>query len=285
MSGVERFFERLVERPSARIFRTRLQPLQVLRRIERAMESGRGDGADRDVVPDRFTVHVNPADLPSLAPLEDVAADLASGALAFARSHQLSLRARPRVALHADPEVRRGEVEVEAEVSADVRHGPRDAAGAWSARGSQAEAGSKRDADGGTRVFQVPVARAPAVQILVREPNRAPRTIELGSRPVRIGRSTECELVLRDPRVSRQHARLHARDGLFVLTDLGSTNGTKVNGHRIREIVLGDGDAIQIGDSILVVESSNAPRRPGSAATSAAPGAADRSDAQDGATT
>jgi hypothetical protein len=289
MSGVERFFERLVERPSARIFRTRLQPLQVLRRIERAMEGGRGDGADRDVVPDRFTVHVNPADLPSLAPLEDVAADLASGALAFARSHQLSLRARPRVALHADPEIRRGEVEVEAEVSADARHGPRDAAGAWSARGShsgsQSETGSKGDADGGTRVFQVPVARAPAVQILVREPNRAPRTIELGSPPVRIGRSTECELVLRDPRVSRQHARLHSRDGLFVLTDLGSTNGTKVNGHRIREIVLGDGDEIRIGDSILVVESSNAPQRPGSPASIPAPGGADGPHAQDGAAT
>jgi len=42
MSRVERFFERLVERPSARLFRTKLQPVQILRRIERAMESERG---------------------------------------------------------------------------------------------------------------------------------------------------------------------------------------------------------------------------------------------------
>jgi len=96
MSRVERFFERLVERPTARLFRTRLQPIQVLRRIERAMESGRGDGDHRNEAPDRFTVFVNPEDLVSLTPLDAVAADLASDALSFARAHRLQLRGEPR---------------------------------------------------------------------------------------------------------------------------------------------------------------------------------------------
>jgi len=76
MTRVERFFERLVERPTARLFRTRLQPIQVLRRIERAMESGRGDGDHRNEAPDRFTVFVNPQDLASLTPLDEVAASV-----------------------------------------------------------------------------------------------------------------------------------------------------------------------------------------------------------------
>jgi len=241
MSRVERFFERLVERPTARLFRPRLQAIQVLRRIERAMESGRGEDLEHNVVPDRFTVHINPADVAALEPLDDVAADLASGALAFARSHQMALRGRPRVAIHPDPDVRPGEVEVEGRLSRPKV-------------GNDAP-----DPETATRVFSVPVARAPAATLEIREPNGATRRVELNGRPMRIGRSTECELVIRDTRVSRQHARLHARGGLLVLTDLASTNGTRVNGQRITEVVLGAGDRIAMGDSTLLVSVPEAP--------------------------
>src|ERR1051326_6088639 len=95
MSRVERFFERLVERPSARLFKTRLQPIQILRRIERAMESGRELRSGREVAPDQFPVHLNPADLADLGDPEALAGDVASGALTFARSHDLALLDRP----------------------------------------------------------------------------------------------------------------------------------------------------------------------------------------------
>src|SRR5262245_35717215 len=123
MSRVERFFERLVERPSARLFRTRLQPIQVLRRVERAMEAGRRVEAGREVAPDRFTVHVNPADLAELGDPAVVAGDVASGALAFARSHNLALADRPRVAIRSDAAVVRGDVEVEAGASPPAANG------------------------------------------------------------------------------------------------------------------------------------------------------------------
>jgi hypothetical protein len=241
MSRVERFFERLVERPSARLFRTRLQPIQVLRRIERAMEAERGAGGRSGLVPDQFTVRINPDDLAALIQAEDVAGELASGALRFARAHGYALRERPRVTLRSDAMLRPGEVEVEAEVSP---------AAATEAAGDAAE--------GGTRVFEVPVVRAPDVVLQVREPGRAMRRIPVSGAPIRIGRAPECELVLKDSRVSRRHARLHARNGVLVLTDLGSTNGTQVNGHRVTELVLGAGDRIQIGDTSLVIEAAAA---------------------------
>ena len=62
-------------------------------------------------------------------------------------------------------------------------------------------------------------------------------------------------LVLPDARVSRHHARLQGRRGALVLTDLGSTNGSRVNGVTVEEVVLGEGDRIQVGDTILIVES------------------------------
>ena len=238
MSRVERFFERLVERPSARLFKTRLQPLQILRRIERAMEAERGAEGRPGLVPDQFTVRLHPEDLAALLPADDVASDLASGALSFARSHGYALRERPRVTLRPDPTRRPGEVEVESAVS------------------PASEPAADQGSEAGTRVFEVPVVRAPAITLEIREPGQAARRVPMTGAPMRIGRAPECELVLKDNRVSRRHARLAARDGVLVLTDLGSTNGTRVNGHRVTEVVLGAGDRVQIGETSLVVGSA-----------------------------
>lgn len=237
MSRVERFFERLVERPSARIFKTKLQPLQILRRIERAMEAERGAEGRPGLVPDQFTVRLHPEDLEAAQPADEFAGHLASGVLSFARSHGYALRDRPRVTLMPDSGLRPGEVEVEATLSP-----------------AREPAAGDRQVDGATRVFEVPVVSAPDVLIEVREPNRPPRRVPASGAPIRIGRAPDCELVLRDSRVSRRHARLTARNGVLVLTDLGSTNGTRVNGHRVTEVVLGAGDRITIGESTLLVE-------------------------------
>jgi hypothetical protein len=241
IARVERFIERLVERPSARLFRARLQPVQVLRRIERAMEARRGADGQKGLVPDRFTVRLHPRDLMVLLPAEAVASELASGALCFARAHGYALRGRPQVTLQPDPSLREGEVEIDTEVSRAEAPGDGVAAG-----------------DTGTRVFEVPVVSAPSIVIEVREPGRRPRRVPVAGGPIRIGRAPECELVLKDSRASRRHARLHARNGVLVLTDLGSTNGTRVNGNRVTELVLGAGDRIQIGDTNMVVEAAPA---------------------------
>ena len=244
MSRVERFFERLVERPSARLFKTRLQPVQILRRIERAMEAERGADGRRGLVPDQFTVLVHPNDLAALLPAEQVASDLASGALNFARDHGYALRERPRVTLRPDQRLRPGEVEVETAVSPIV-------AAPGTAEGVAGE-------ESGTRVFEVPVVRSPEIVLEIREPGGPARRLPVTGASMRIGRAPECELVLRDSRVSRRHARLTARDGVLVLTDLGSTNGTRVNGHRVSEVVLGAGDRITIGETVLTIEPATA---------------------------
>ena len=238
MARVERFIERLVEGPTARVFGTRLQPVQVLRRIEREMEGSRRRSGDRDIAPDRFVVRLARAELAGLGPLDATAEELASGALAFARTHGYLLRDRPSVVLEAGSDVERGDVEVTAWFSP-----PRSTP-------------STLDGDGGpagTRVFEIPVVHAPTAGLEVTEPGRAPRRIPLDAGPTTIGRSSGCEVVLADAHVSRQHARLEVRGGVVVLTDLGSTNGTRVNGHRVREVVLGVGDRIEVGQTAIRV--------------------------------
>src|SRR3954447_15411684 len=96
LTAIERFFERLFERPSARLFRARLQPVQLQRRIERAMESERLAAADRTLVPNRFVVHLHPTDLAGFGDMAgSLASELADGALVFARAHRYTLVDRP----------------------------------------------------------------------------------------------------------------------------------------------------------------------------------------------
>lgn len=82
--------------------------------------------------------------------------------------------------------------------------------------------------------------------------------VTVGHRVVTLGRLPECTVTLNDPNVSRRHAEIHPGSELTIV-DLGSTNGTKVNGLRIDgERVLVDGDIISLGSSHLRFEASNA---------------------------
>jgi serine phosphatase RsbU (regulator of sigma subunit) len=84
----------------------------------------------------------------------------------------------------------------------------------------------------------------------------------LSEEEVVIGRLSDSEIVLTNPYVSRQHAKVHERDGDFVVVDLNSTHGTFVNGHKISEKVLSNGDRITLGreqvDLLFVTEAAEA---------------------------
>jgi pSer/pThr/pTyr-binding forkhead associated (FHA) protein len=77
----------------------------------------------------------------------------------------------------------------------------------------------------------------------------------VGPAGVTMGRSRQCDIVLNDPNVSRQHAELRPRGGSWVLTDLGSTNGSRLNGHPVeRSEVVRPGDEIELGATVLRFE-------------------------------
>ena len=80
--------------------------------------------------------------------------------------------------------------------------------------------------------------------------------------PVTIGRESDSDVQLNDDRVSRAHAKLQDHAGRVILTDLASTNGTRVNGHPIQMRVMQDGDVIVIGRCVLVFSQSKAHETP-----------------------
>ena len=81
------------------------------------------------------------------------------------------------------------------------------------------------------------------------------RVREFTQSRVVLGRSKEADLRIDDPNVSRKHAAIYWNDDRLVLEDLGSTNGTMVNGYPVTTTVLRPQDVVAIGDSRLTVES------------------------------
>ena len=81
------------------------------------------------------------------------------------------------------------------------------------------------------------------------------KRIIVGSGGATLGRSRQCDVVVDDPNVSRTHAELRPRGGSWVLTDLGSTNGSSVNGRRIdAPTVVRPGDEIELGTATMKFE-------------------------------
>jgi hypothetical protein len=299
LADVERFLERVFERSTARLFRARVQPVQVERRVERAMERARTGSGGRTIVPGRYRVRLQPEDLHELADhaggAEALAGRLADAALTFARAHAYHLPGRPGVALVADPSLAKGQVEVDAVTDAGRRSAQKSAppevaavdlapldaprvapapAAGWAPNAivdaiepdrelrSAVPAPMIEEAYPGVRgdgtqtlVFRRPAPTATRAVLRIWSADGAERTIEVDGSPLTVGRARDNGLVLDDGKVSRHHGRLQARRGTLVYTDLGSTNGSRVNGIRVDEIALGLGDRLLLGDTVLVVES------------------------------
>src|SRR3954447_2164183 len=108
------------------------------------------------------------------------------------------------------------------------------------------------------------------MQLTIKSGPGAGRTVEVEGTEFTIGREAGVDLVLSDGKASRRHAALRVLpDGRATLYDLGSSNGTFVNGRRIQSTLLQGGEEIQIGDTALLAD--GAPPAPAVAPAPAPP--------------
>jgi pSer/pThr/pTyr-binding forkhead associated (FHA) protein len=98
---------------------------------------------------------------------------------------------------------------------------------------------------------QPPAATAagPQAELTIESGPDAGHKHRAGDHALRLGRSPDNDVILRDPATSGHHARLERRGEAFWLVDLGSTNGTFVNGEAIQEKQLNNGDRVTLGQN------------------------------------
>lgn len=207
----ERRLERLVEGVFAKAFRSGLQPVEVGRRLTREMDIHRTHGVRGVVAPNAFEIALSPADHQRFDPFADT---LVRDLGEMARQH-----ARDEGYAFLGP------VEITLEVDPSLTPG------------MFLVSGEVREGRGG----------GPVGSLLLPDGNR----IAIGDDPVTIGRLPDCEIVLDDRNVSRRHAEVRRQGNGFVVVDLDSTNGTKVNGSRAAEQRLRPGDRIELGEAVL----------------------------------
>ena len=318
-AAIERLLERLFERPAARLFHASLQPIQIQRKLERAMDTGRVFSGDHAYVPTRYRVRLNPEDAKGFDGYrQTLENELADALHARARARGYRLLARPTVAIEATPRIQVADMDVVSEMvdgpgaggEMDLRparaplgrhgtgvfgvggvHVAPVVSPAWGPQPAMSPASfpvpvaphlpadfsplaaaavplpdapplaappppapPPATALAPTESVPAPMALPPLARIEVRTQGAFVASCDFRGGTARIGRGTDNEIVLRDERVSRHHGQLSARQGNLVFTDLGSTNGSFVNGSRVREIVLGSGDVLRLGNSTLTIQ-------------------------------
>jgi len=226
------------------------------------MESERRLSSRRTYVPSTYLVLLNPADLTAFDSYRDsLTTELADALHAHARSHGYTLTARPRVVLEAAPGVNAGEVVVRVQ---PVQPPPRPPGGARRrstndpppdhAKSPAPDQPSPAAQEGERPPARPSAGHLPNAVLVVRAAGQPTVRVPVLSPTVRVGRATDNDVVLADERVSRHHGQFGVRLGTLIYTDLGSRNGSYLNGSAVTEIALGPGDVLQMGGSTLAIE-------------------------------
>jgi hypothetical protein len=255
LRSIESKIEGLFEGVFGRAFRTHVQPVELARKLAKEMDEHRSVSVSRVYVPNAYTVYLSPADREQFASYEgSLVGELQEYLMEHARREGYALLTPARVSMATDNDLAIGEFGI----AASVVQAPAEVAAA--AMPPAAASVLPPPSASATMVY------APRAPVGAAEPDPEPvpverevvslsfegRTVPVTSRTVVIGRSRECDIRLADTNVSRRHAELRQEGATYWLVDLGSTNGTELNGQRVEREKLTDGDAITIGSTELI---------------------------------
>ncbi len=229
LKRLEELIESAVEGSLAEVLPGRLQPVEIAKKLARAMESGQTIAAGKTLAPNDYAVHVHPEDFAALDSFrQSLERELAAYLRATAAERGLSFVAPPLVAITADDSLRRRRMRISASLTDSTPAHAEVQAGEFTA--------------------QLPVAQVrAALQRQARLSLADGRAIRIDSPVVSLGRQLGNDIVIEDKRVSRRHAQIRYEHRSYCLYDLASANGTSVNGERVQQVVLRDGDLVSLG--------------------------------------
>ncbi|HTA12361.1 MAG TPA: DUF3662 and FHA domain-containing protein [Solirubrobacteraceae bacterium] len=257
LKSVETMIANLVEGTFGRVFRAEVRPMELARKLAREMDAHRTVSLSRVYVPNEYAVWLSPRDRERYEGVEhEVIDELCSYLLEHARREQLIMASSPHISFHTDERLSLGEFGIQASlVRSDAEEQPPRTPAAHEQHEQQrghTMIYSSADAE------QDQPAREPVA------PRAARALLAYGGRRLivppggaTIGRSRECDVVLDDAGISRRHAQLTPGPQGWLVEDLGSTNGVRVNGEPLRgRRALTPGDRVELGSTEVVFEVS-----------------------------
>jgi hypothetical protein len=237
----------LVEGTFSRAFKSEVRPVEIARKLAKEMDEHKVQSLSRVYAPNEYVVWLSPEDRKQFENYEgELANELAGYLLEHARKERVALVTSPKIEFRTDEELRLGEFGIQARL---VRPPARE-----QDPPSQGDAGHTMVYSSSARAQEElgePDPRRGQARLRV----EGGRPELVGSRGAVIGRSRDAHVVLDDPNVSRRHAEVRPSGGSWIVNDLGSTNGIKVNGRRVEgPQSLRRGDVIEIGTSRVTFE-------------------------------
>ena len=252
LRSIESKIEGLFEGVFGRAFRTHVQPVELARKLAKEMDEHRSVSVSRVYVPNEYTVYLSSGDRAQFASYEgSLVGELQEYLAEHARREAYALLTPPQVVMATDEDLAIGEFGIAASVVQPAVAVPPVLPVAPPPVAPPPETSA-------TMIYKArePVeaeeSEPPPVEREVVALTIDGRTHPVTSRVVVIGRSRECDVRLADTNVSRRHAELRQDGATYWLVDLGSTNGTDLNGRRVEREKLSDGDAITIGSTELI---------------------------------
>jgi hypothetical protein len=231
----------MVEGTFARVFKSELQPVEVASAVQHEMDERAAIVAQgRTLVPNDFVVEIAQTDAERLdIMVESLSVELATLARDHAKEQGYSFVGPVRIRFEGVPDLATGMFRIRSGVI----------------RGHTVEAGEVRQPASDLPRGGGQFPGRPRLVVAGSQPGTGMETgstYELQTPVTLLGRGTDCDLRMVDAGVSRHHAELRVEDGQVVLVDLGSTNGTFVNGQPARRVVLTDGMNVTLGRTTMV---------------------------------
>jgi hypothetical protein len=222
----------LVEGTFGRVFRSEVRPVELARGLVKEMDEHKTVSVSRVYAPNEYVIWLSPEDRAKFEGVEhEIGDELGAYLLEHARREKLALVSRPDVTFETDEALKLGEFGIQARLVRAV-------AGADQPQAEQGDHGHTMVYSTSERL-QEELASSRGGGRGPESPGRAMVLAEgkrmvVGSSGAVLGRSRDCDVTLADPNVSRHHAEIRPDGrGGWVVEDLGSTNGVKVNGRSI----------------------------------------------------
>lgn len=255
-SGLEGNLEKYIEGFFKDKFKGRVQPVEIAKKLFREMRDRKRISISKVYVPNEYTVYLNSEDWRAVSIIASkLAEELQEFLVEKAREKNFTLVASPLVTFCEDNSLGEGLLRVEGLFGNPVSQqdnsfGMGEEAAATKQPGVEEfeDTLCYRPARDTSPVPVVPTEIRASLEIST-GPQEG-KVFSLEPYPMIVGRRENCDIIITDSSVSRRHARVEYRQGSFVLSDLGSTNGTFVNGVRIDKKVLEPGDTVKFGSTL-----------------------------------